>query len=81
MDDPSHTWATMVPSFVCTISVALKMGTDGSLASPGWLLTRIWSLDVFMLILTANKKAEEEKRTGTPTLPLNYLTRISRQNM
>lgn len=71
----------MVPSAVCAISVEWKMGTAGSLASPSWLLTRIWSLDVFMLILTADEKAQNEKRTSTLTLPLNYLTRNSSQKV
>lgn len=26
MDDPSHAWATMVPSVVCTISNGMKNG-------------------------------------------------------
>lgn len=57
------------------------MGRAGSLASPSWLLTRTWSLDVFMLILTADEKAQNEERTSTLTLPLNYLTRNSSQEV
>lgn len=57
------------------------MGAAGSLASPSWLLTRIWSLDVFMLILTADEKAQNEERKSMPTLPLNYLARNSSQEM
>lgn len=57
------------------------MGRAGSLASPSWLLTRTWSLDVFMLILTADEKAQIEERTSTLTLPLNYLTRNSSQEV
>lgn len=57
------------------------MGTAPSLAFPGWLLTRIWSLNIFMLTLTADEKAEEEERTSTQTLPLNYLTRSSSHKM
>lgn len=57
------------------------MGTAGSLASQGWLLTGIWPLDVFMLILTADEKAQNKKRTSTLNLPLNYLTRNSSQKV
>lgn len=35
------------------------MGRAGSLVSPGRLLAKIWSLDLFLLILVADKKAEE----------------------
>lgn len=34
-----------------------------------------------MLTLTADEKAEEEERTSTQTLPLNYLTRSSSHKM
>lgn len=38
------------------------MGRAGSLVSPGRLLAKIWSLDVFLLILMADKEAEEGEK-------------------